>query len=137
MSSVGLTAKTLKDNNWAGMVVRQEINYHKEVFELELLYIESSILEIGNRSFILHHKMKNGETVEDNVVSLIAKIGEKITIGKASFENPAEAMIYDSFNQKHYLMVAPESAQEVFIEGSEVVLLEKLENYWLATALTN
>ena len=33
-------------------------------------------------------KMKNGETVEDNVVSLIAKIGEKITIGKAkTFEN--------------------------------------------------
>ena len=28
-------------------------------------------------------KMKNGGTVEDNVVSLIAKIGEKITIGKA------------------------------------------------------
>ena len=27
-------------------------------------------------------KMKNGETVEDNVVSLIAKIGEKITIGQ-------------------------------------------------------
>ena len=28
-------------------------------------------------------KMKNGQTVEDNLVSLIAKIGEKITIGKA------------------------------------------------------
>ncbi|MDB4811601.1 translation elongation factor Ts [Candidatus Pelagibacter sp.] len=28
-------------------------------------------------------KMKNDETVEDNVVALIAKIGEKITIGKA------------------------------------------------------
>ena len=28
-------------------------------------------------------KMKNGDTVEENVVSLIAKIGEKITIGKA------------------------------------------------------
>ena len=27
-------------------------------------------------------KMKNGETVQDNLVSLIAKIGEKITIGK-------------------------------------------------------
>ena len=27
-------------------------------------------------------KMTNGETVEDNIVSLIAKIGEKITIGK-------------------------------------------------------
>ena len=27
--------------------------------------------------------MKNGQTVNDNLVSLIAKIGEKITIGKA------------------------------------------------------
>ena len=27
-------------------------------------------------------KMKNGETVENNIVALIAKIGEKITIGK-------------------------------------------------------
>ena len=28
-------------------------------------------------------KMRNGETVEDNIVALISKIGEKITIGKA------------------------------------------------------
>ena len=28
-------------------------------------------------------KMKNGETVQENIVALIAKIGEKITIGKA------------------------------------------------------
>ena len=28
-------------------------------------------------------KMKNGQTVEDNLVALIAKIGEKITIGKS------------------------------------------------------
>jgi len=27
-------------------------------------------------------KMKNGQSVEDNLVSLVAKIGEKITIGK-------------------------------------------------------
>lgn len=78
---------------------------------------------------------KNESSAQSNT-SFIGLVG-KITIGKASFENPAEAMIYDSFNQKHYLMVAPESEQEVFIEGSEVVLLEKLENYWLATALTN
>jgi elongation factor Ts len=32
-------------------------------------------------------KMKNGETVENNVVALIAKIGEKITIGKAKTIN--------------------------------------------------
>ena len=35
-------------------------------------------------------KMKNGQTVEDNLVALIAKIGEKITIGKAkTIQNPS------------------------------------------------
>ena len=34
--------------------------------------------------------MKNGQTVEDNLVALIAKIGEKITIGKTkTIENSA------------------------------------------------
>ena len=42
-------------------------------------------------------KMKNGETVDNNIVALIAKIGEKITIGKTkTIENP------NSFNN-HYL----------------------------------
>ena len=42
-------------------------------------------------------KMKNGETVENNIVALIAKIGEKITIGKTkTIENP------NSINN-HYL----------------------------------
>jgi elongation factor Ts len=42
-------------------------------------------------------KMKNDVTVEDNLVALIAKIGEKITIGKAkTFEN------HDGLNN-HYL----------------------------------
>ena len=37
----------------------------------------------SNLNDLKSSKMKNGNTVEDNVVSLIAKIGEKITIGKA------------------------------------------------------
>ena len=37
----------------------------------------------SNLDHLKRSKMKNGETVENNVVSLIAKIGEKITIGKA------------------------------------------------------
>ncbi len=37
----------------------------------------------SNLEELKNSKMKNGESVENNVVSLIAKIGEKITIGKA------------------------------------------------------
>ena len=50
-------------------------NFVKELSELNNQY--SSDLQILNSS-----KMKNGETVENNLVALIAKIGEKITIGK-------------------------------------------------------
>ena len=52
------------------------INFVKELSELNNEK-NSNIEELNST------KMKNGQTVEDNLVSLIAKIGEKITIGKA------------------------------------------------------
>jgi len=43
----------------------------------------------SNLETLKSSKMKNGDTVENNLVSLIAKIGEKITIGKVkTFQNP-------------------------------------------------
>ena len=52
------------------------INFVKELSELNNEK-NSNIDELKKT------KMKNGTTVEDNLVSLIAKIGEKITIGKS------------------------------------------------------
>ena len=52
------------------------ISFVKELSELNNKY-NSNIEELKSS------KMKNGETVDDNLVALIAKIGEKITIGKA------------------------------------------------------
>jgi elongation factor Ts len=43
-------------------------------------------------------KMLNGKTVEDNLVSLIAKMGEKITVGKAKTFNKSGAK---NFNYLH------------------------------------
>ena len=51
------------------------INFVKELSELNNQN-DSNIKELKKA------KMKNGTSVEDNLVSLIAKIGEKITIGK-------------------------------------------------------
>jgi len=50
-------------------------NFVKELSELNNQ--KNSIIDDLKSS-----KMSNGETVEDNIVALIAKIGEKITIGK-------------------------------------------------------
>jgi len=51
------------------------INFVKEVSELN----NQNDSNIEN---LKKEKMKNGETVENNLIALIAKIGEKITIGK-------------------------------------------------------
>ena len=51
------------------------INFVKELSELNNS-INSNIEELKKT------KMSNGQTVDDNLVALIAKIGEKITIGK-------------------------------------------------------
>ena len=57
-------------------------SFVKELSELNNEY--SSNLETLKST-----KMKNGDTVENNLVALIAKIGEKITIGKAkTLQNP-------------------------------------------------
>tara|TARA_B100000900_G_scaffold72422_1_gene57677 strand:- start:2308 stop:3159 length:852 start_codon:yes stop_codon:yes gene_type:complete len=47
---------------------------------------ELSVINLNNNSdieLIKKHIMKNSETVENNLVSIIAKIGEKITIGRS------------------------------------------------------
>ena len=66
------------------------VNFVKELSELN--NENNSNLETLNKA-----KMKNGESVENNLVSLIAKIGEKITIGKA------KTISHDSSTNYKYL----------------------------------
>jgi len=71
---------------------------------------------------------------ETSAVSTSTFIGRaaKITIGIASSGNPAEALLIDDFNQKHYIMVEPEFEKEYLPQGTEVVIVEKLNGTWLA-----
>ena len=67
------------------------VAFAKELSELNNQ--NSSDLEKLNKS-----KMANGETVEDSLVALIAKMGEKITLGKAkTFNQPGSK----NFNYLH------------------------------------
>ena len=67
------------------------VSFAKELSELNNQ--NSSNLEKLNKS-----KMTNGETVEDSLVALIAKMGEKITIGKAKTFNQSGSK---NFNYLH------------------------------------
>ena len=63
------------------------INFVIELSEIN--NICSSDLDKLNKS-----NMKNGQNVEDNLVSLIAKIGEKITIGRSKTIENSNSQIY-------------------------------------------
>lgn len=56
---------TADDRDNVGMVVlEQQVKYLREVFEDDLLYIESSLIEVGNKAFTLFHEMYNTRSQE-------------------------------------------------------------------------
>ena len=70
------------------------INFVKEVSELNNL-LKSDIKTLKNA------KMKNSKTVEENLVALISKIGEKITIGRTKTLNSKGSI---NFNYLHTIV---------------------------------
>lgn len=75
---------------------------------------------------------------ESSAVSNNSFIGQiaKITIGTAKKNSPAQAVLIDQFNQKHYVLVAPDDSNDTFNQSEEVVLVEKTTNHWLAVKFT-
>ena len=92
------------------------VSFAKELCELNNQ--SESDLEILNKS-----KMLNGATVEDNLVALIAKMGEKITIGRVkTFNNPGSK----NFNYLHTVVKDNLSKLSVIVslevnESSDVI----------------
>ncbi|NQZ91723.1 MAG: DUF1449 family protein [Moritella sp.] len=80
---------------------------------------------------VLAKIMPRNETTAVSTSTFIGKAA-KITMGTASSGNPAEALLLDDFNQKHYIMVEPEFEKEYLPQGTEVVIIEKLNGTWLA-----
>ena len=71
--------------------------------------------------------------VESSAIDIDALAGAigQITIGKATFENPAEAKVNDQHQQIHYVMVRPGRGEELS-QGEDLVLFEKgQDNVWL------
>lgn len=62
---LGLTDLLHDKKDTVGMVVvEQKIQYLKEAFEDDILYVMSELLAVGNKSITMEHKMYNGRTNE-------------------------------------------------------------------------
>ncbi len=62
------------------------------IFAKELADLNNKVK--SDREKLLSSKMKNGNTVEDNLLALISKIGEKITLGRSKTLNQTNTKIF-------------------------------------------
>ncbi|MCU8103263.1 YqiJ family protein [Shewanella sp. SM101] len=60
-----------------------------------------------------------------------------ITLGCAIKGMPSEAVVRDKHQQKHYVLVEPETSDIEFASGTQVVLLKREGRVWSATRFDN
>ena len=84
----GLVSISQKDNNFSIVEVNSETDFVAKNEEF-IKFVEEvsniTLLNSGNMEKILNSNMKNKKNVKDNLVSLISKIGEKITLRRSDF----------------------------------------------------
>ncbi|MGB1241297.1 MAG: acyl-CoA thioesterase [Chitinophagales bacterium] len=81
------------------VVLEQKINYLREVFEDNLLYVESTLLKVGNKTFTVLHEMYRNPQKE-----LVAKM-ELVLV------------LFDKVNRK--ALAFPEDKKEVLLKMLE------------------
>ena len=87
-ASEGLALITEKENKVSIIEINSETDFvakNKDFISFCKELSEINFSSLGNLDKLNNFKMKNGISVKDNLVSLIAKIGEKITIRRANF----------------------------------------------------
>ena len=84
----GLISICEKENKFSIIEVNSETDFVAKNHEF-IKFVEEisniSLLNSGKMDAILNHQMENKKKVKDNLIALIAKIGEKITIRRSDF----------------------------------------------------
>ena len=88
VAAEGLVCISEKDDNFSIIEVNSETDFVAKNIEF-IKFVEElsdvSLLKMGSMDKILTSQMNNKKNVKDNLVSLISKIGEKITIRRSSY----------------------------------------------------
>lgn len=75
--------------------------------------------------------MPKSESASISIASFEGHVAQ-ITVGTASQGNAAEAVFTDIHQQKHYVLVEPQTADAQFSQGTRVLLLNKTPHCWVA-----
>ena len=84
------------------------IDKKRTLFELENQenYLKKRNDDLELKNSLLSSKMKNGKTVNDNLLSLITKIGEKITLGRCKTLNHSNSKIFKYHHFKGFYLAS-------------------------------
>jgi len=88
VAAEGLVCIFEQDNKFSIIEINSETDFvakNKEFLSFSEEISEIALKNLGIMDKILNSEMKNKKKVEDNLVDLISKIGEKITIRRADF----------------------------------------------------
>ena len=88
VAAEGLVCIFEQDNKFSIIEINSETDFvakNKEFLSFSEEISEIALKNLGIMDKILNSEMKNKKKVEDNLVHLISKIGEKITIRRADF----------------------------------------------------
>ncbi|WP_263322506.1 YqiJ family protein [Endozoicomonas sp. Mp262] len=96
----------------------------------------ASVLVIRTTGSRLSGILSQNESLAVSSTSFSGKIAS-ITLGTATLNNPAEAVLTDEYHKKHYIMVMPCSEEESFRQGDDVVLIEQQQGFWTAIKFHN
>ena len=88
IASEGIICISEKDNKFSMIEINSETDFVAK--NEEFIKFGEEVSELGLKNFgklenILNSEMKNKKKVNDNLINLISKIGEKITIRRSSF----------------------------------------------------
>ena len=90
VAAEGLVCISEKDDNFSIIEVNSETDFVAKNVEF-IKFVEElsgiSLLKFGSMDEILSSQMNNKKSVKDNLVSLISKIGEKITFRRSNYFN--------------------------------------------------
>ncbi len=100
-------------------------------FLLVPISIILSLLGVGFLGKKIGKLIPSEETSAVSTDSFVGKIAT-ITIGTAKKDYPAQAKLQDKFGRTHYVMVVPIKDEDVFVQGTQVLLVEKSKNNFLA-----
>lgn len=85
---------------------------------------------------VLSKLLPGDETDAISVESLVGRVAT-ITLGTAKQGSPAEARVQDMHGTTHYVMVEPDSAQEEYTRGDDVLLVRRAGSIFKVINNTN